>query len=290
LLQLRPLIQPFIVYKVGNGTSISLWFDNWHPLGPLVERFGSRIAYDSGLSIDSKVSSILNTTHQWQFPITQTWELNEIRSNLPSLIGPSQQCDSCSWTLTKNGLFSIPSLWDKLRTPFHQVNWSHIIWFPAHIPRCSLISWLALQNRLATGDRLVTFGILHASVCSFCSDAETHDHLFFNCPFTKQVWDTVSLKSQLSWQPQPLASLVSLISIYKGKGLNSTLVKLSFTVTLYHIWIERNLRKFQNLQHPIPTVVEKICRDVRYKLMSLSTLPSGPQTLRDSWNLSSLNA
>lgn len=34
LLNLGPLVQQHIKYLVGNGIAMSLWFDNWHPLGP----------------------------------------------------------------------------------------------------------------------------------------------------------------------------------------------------------------------------------------------------------------
>lgn len=288
LLQLRPIIQPLTQYRIGDGNTTSLWYDNWHPLGPLVEKFGRRIIYDSGLAEDAKVSAILRNNSQWLFPISQTWELNEIRNALPALpILPISNSlkDSCRWSLGSNGMFSISSLWDHLRTQFSTIGWNNVVWFHAHIPKCSLISWLAIQNRLSTEDRLVLFGIKNSSCCSFCNEEENHDHLFFNCPFTKEVWDSVSIKSNFTWQPQPLQSLISMLSNHNGKGLRSTLIKLSFTVTLYHIWIERNSRKFQSVQHTIPTVVSKICTEIRYRLMSLSMLPTGPSPLLESWNI-----
>lgn len=265
---------------------MSLWHDNWHYFGPLVEYFGCRVVYDLGLPDDATVSTILNNNNQWSFPITQTWELNEIRANLPTLnphMPPNY--DSCKWTLTQNGVFSISSLWEQLRTKFPLVSWNHIVWFPSHIPKGSLITWIAIQNRLSTEDRLVLFGIKNTSCCSFCFDEESHDHLFFNCPFTKQVWADVCNKSQLTWQSQSLSNLVTLLSATKGKGLKSTLAKLSFTVSLYHIWIERNFRKFQGLQHSSPSIVAKICTDIRYRMLSLHRIPQGPIALLDAWNL-----
>lgn len=162
LLQLRPLIQPFIKYQIGDGSTISLWYDNWHPSGPLVEHFGSRVIYDSGLADDAMVSSILNATYRWSFPINRTWELNEIKSHLPSLNTTTPpSADNCKWTLTQDGLFTISSLWEQLRPKFPLVGWSHSVWFPSHNPKCSLISWLAIQNRLSTEDRGQTCPLWH---------------------------------------------------------------------------------------------------------------------------------
>jgi len=112
--------------------STSLWFDNWHPLGPLAEKFGNRMLYDSGLPRDSKVSAIIKN-FRWKFPITQTLDLNEIRSILPTLPEPNVGADHHRWMLTPNGIHSIASMWEHLRTHFPKgpmesllaVSWSH---------------------------------------------------------------------------------------------------------------------------------------------------------------------
>lgn len=220
------------------------------------------------------------------FSCTQTWDLNEIRAHLPALNSQlPTRIDSCIWTLTKDGKFSISSLSEQLRLKFPINDWNHIVWFPSYIPKCSLIAWIAIQNRLSTEDRLVLFGVKTSSNCSFCPGEETHDHLFFNCPFTRQVWVTVSLKSQFTWQPQSLSTLVTLISTMKGRGLKNILAKLTFIVTLYHIWLERNRRKFQGLHNGLASIVVRICTDIRYRLMSLHKLPHGSLTLLESWNI-----
>ncbi|KAL0349405.1 UNVERIFIED_CONTAM: hypothetical protein Sangu_1168300 [Sesamum angustifolium] len=39
MLSLRHYLMSHIHYRVGNGESVSLWHDPWHPLGPLISRF-----------------------------------------------------------------------------------------------------------------------------------------------------------------------------------------------------------------------------------------------------------
>lgn len=34
-------------YKVVNGKEVQVWFDNWHPCGPMLKRFGSGLVYDA---------------------------------------------------------------------------------------------------------------------------------------------------------------------------------------------------------------------------------------------------
>lgn len=138
LLNLRPIVQPHIKYIVGNGQSIALWHDNWHPLGPLIQRFGTRVAYDSGYPIDTHVSRIIQDS-QWHFLVTQTLELSEIRSSLPSLmVSNLDQDDHCRWILSPSGKFTISSLWEDLRVHFPVVPWYKLVWFHVHVPKCSV--------------------------------------------------------------------------------------------------------------------------------------------------------
>ncbi|XP_058216778.1 uncharacterized protein LOC131327650 [Rhododendron vialii] len=184
--------------------------------------------YNSGLPCDANVGAILR--HQWAFPVTQTLELIEIRNSLPSLNATSRlSIDKCFWTLNPTGQFTVSSLWDYLRVHFPAIPWPHVVWFPGHFPICSVITWLALLNKLSTDDRLVLFGIKSSSSCIQCLGVESHEHLFFDCPVATQ-----------------------------GKSLATTITKLVFTVFVHHIWIERNYRKFQNVSCTPNVIANKI--------------------------------
>ena len=66
---------------------------------------------------------------------------------------------------------------------------------------------------------------LHPHVVFFA--AANHDHLFFNCPFTAQVWDSISAKLNVQWQAHSLSDWVTLLSSFKGKTLRVTTIKLA---------------------------------------------------------------
>ncbi|RXH99834.1 hypothetical protein DVH24_021636 [Malus domestica] len=42
LLRLRDYVQVFFFHKIEDSRGTSLWYDNWHPLGPLVINWGSQ--------------------------------------------------------------------------------------------------------------------------------------------------------------------------------------------------------------------------------------------------------
>ncbi|KAI8555238.1 hypothetical protein RHMOL_Rhmol05G0159100 [Rhododendron molle] len=158
-LNLRSVVQAHIKYKIGDAQSTSLWFDNWHLLGPLSPRFGPRVIYDSRLPKDSTVKDIIRSNH-WASPTAQSPDLNEIRSDLQTIPINDSIGDSCLWTLTASSKFTISSLWDHLRTHFPVIIWCKVVWFSRHIPRCSEISWMTILNKLVTEDRLVKFGVV----------------------------------------------------------------------------------------------------------------------------------
>lgn len=195
--------------------------------------------------------------------------------------------DHHRWILNSNGKFTISSLWGELRTKYPKVPWHKTIWFPGHIPKCSMITWLAIHKRLYTGDRLVLFGTIPVSCCSFCMGMETHDHLFFNCTFTSQVWFEMLAHINVNWPSRSWADWINQISSLRDKTLKNLIIKLIFTATLHQIWLERNNRKFQNAYCPMPTVVNKIHSLVRHRLLSLENLPHGPQSqgLLDKWGI-----
>ena len=59
ILGLRDSVHPYIVHKVGNGKNIFIWFDNCHPLSPLLVHFGCRILYDNASPRTAKLETFI---------------------------------------------------------------------------------------------------------------------------------------------------------------------------------------------------------------------------------------
>lgn len=84
VMKLRDSFQNSIKHKVGTGENIFMWFDSWHPLDPLVKRFGQRIIYDCASSRWAKLSNFVNNG-VWQFPIPVSTDLQVIQEGLSSI-------------------------------------------------------------------------------------------------------------------------------------------------------------------------------------------------------------
>jgi len=84
LLNFRSITKQFISFKVGNGNNIFLWHDIWHPIGDLLDTYGSRVVYDAGPSIGPKLSSIIRCG-EWYWPQARSNDLVVIQSLLPDI-------------------------------------------------------------------------------------------------------------------------------------------------------------------------------------------------------------
>ncbi|CAG7906585.1 unnamed protein product, partial [Brassica rapa] len=143
--------------------------------------------------------------------------------------------------------FSALQTWEQIICKKSEVVWSRSLWFTQGIPRCAFIVWLAVQNRLSTGDRMRTWGIQQA--CVLCGERdETRDHLFFACPYSYTVWDRlacrlVGRRINPDWQ-----DMLQFIQTGAANQLDQVIIRLVFQLVVYHVWRERNKRIHQQGQ------------------------------------------
>ncbi|CAA7021156.1 unnamed protein product [Microthlaspi erraticum] len=177
--------------------------------------------------------------------------------------------------------FSSKSTWEQLRDHSPAVNWFKTVWFKEFVPRCSFITWLAVQNRLPTKDRLRNWGLNVPAACVLCiSGTETHDHLFFDCEFSRDIWR--DLASRI-WQNPPLdlSSVITWILQPRPSphASASVIIKLLFQAAVYLIWKERNSRIFKNISSTSGAIRVSVDRLIRDRLLSLPSTDGSPSLL-----------
>jgi len=102
-------------------------------------------------SIDANVASVLRNG-DWHWKPTQSEELVTVQSQLSDIhLGDS---DNPVWTVARKGTYVSSETWNFLRKKKPKVTWWPLIWFPYAIPKQAFLMWLAVRNRLTTGDRL----------------------------------------------------------------------------------------------------------------------------------------
>ncbi|KAF8394791.1 hypothetical protein HHK36_018727 [Tetracentron sinense] len=218
--------------------------------------------------------------------LNQIWDVVHDLGMLRDTVG-----DRIVWTEAANGSYSLSSAWDLVRNRFAPVPWNSIIWFSENIPRQSFIAWMDFRESLLTLDKLLRRNIIQSSTCVFCRRyPETHNHLFFACRFTKNVWRSILRTSRIRHRPADVwhEEITWVINHFKGQGFVSKIKRLSLCATIYHIWTERNRRIFENHYYPAETIISKIIFDTRSRMshtnVVLADSPSCREIL-DNWNI-----
>ena len=191
LLKLCHQAAMFLKSEIGNGEDTLFWYDNWLNMGKLIDIAGDSSTMLLGISRYATVADAASSG-QWNIRRCRSCHLRAMIAAIISVPPPVEDAggDCVLWNHGDSDYkpgFSSSRTWDQLRVHHNAVEWSKVIWFSEAIPRFSFIAWLAVRNRLSTGDRTRAWG--EVQVCRLCGEPdETRDHLFFVCPYSYTVW------------------------------------------------------------------------------------------------------
>ncbi|XP_071699386.1 uncharacterized protein [Rutidosis leptorrhynchoides] len=162
LLSLRDDLRGKFLNEIGKGVNTVSWFNEWNEIDPLILLVRRKDILTACLSMSDQLTYIThNGPRRW---IAGWMNRFFILSNLaPPAI--SSVTDIVPWYLIVRNSHSIP--------------------------RDAFVLWLLLGERLKTPDKLQTWEIQNVEVlkCSLCNIvADSHDHIFFSCNFSSQVW------------------------------------------------------------------------------------------------------
>ncbi|XP_062021310.1 uncharacterized protein LOC133737845 [Rosa rugosa] len=158
-------------WRIGSGTQISFWNDNWTGLGVL-----SAIA------------------------------LKPIPPNLEGLRvcdvhgGTRSGDDTIIWRLSQNGNFSVKSAYHSLFLNLDPQPWPwNFIWKIQVPPKVKTFLWTLVHDRLLTNDVRFRRGLAIDTRCPRCgSPLESLDHLFRDCTISMRIWTALHPTSEFS--------------------------------------------------------------------------------------------
>lgn len=229
---------------VGNGENTNFWYDYWHPIGPLFQKFSENMLYAFRMTKLEKVAECIQEGN-WPWPTGRrnTAEIRQLKQNTPtSFLPKSDAADRVIWVGNNSGNFTLKDAMKMIYQDSPRVEWYGLVWGKGFVPRYSFILWLACPRKLTTKDRVNSWGIQVEQQCGLCKqEDECLDHLFFQCAAVKNVWrkmlrlcgeckELCILTSDLNW----------LAEKWKTNSFKHQLERLVLAVTVYNIWRCRN--------------------------------------------------
>ncbi|KAL2235520.1 UNVERIFIED_CONTAM: hypothetical protein Sindi_1284200 [Sesamum indicum] len=277
ILRLRPFLRAIVDYQIGNGDRFFVWQDLWHHLGPLIERFPQGPRH-LRLEESAKLSLVISAG-EWQWPTITDFECLEITHNLPLIFGGE---DRVVWRCDE-GQPTTQALYRLFTHPEPKVGWSSLLLGSLKIPRHSLILWLAILSKLPTTDKS---WLSHLGVCILCDEGatESHPHLFFRCRFSRQCLYEIRRRIRFHWPNRDWATDIEWAT-RKWRGKHRAYRTL-LAACVYHIWKERNLRRFDHTERTPATLSILIINDVRQRILSVDLASSvGTRALYRLWRI-----
>lgn len=190
--------------------------------------------------------------HTYYIKLGSVWEAKCKQASwvVKKILNAKRYLDDINWVeqdLEQMDNFSVKQAYMKMGGELPRVEWRRFICNNAGCPKWTFILQLALLGRLLTKDRLEKWGSTVSTECVFCRGyMEDHDHLFFECSYSQQIWNSMLMWQGVDRQAGPWREEKQwAISQATGKNAKAELYRMCLVGTIYHIWLERNGRIFK---------------------------------------------
>ena len=107
-------------------------------------------------------------------------------------------------------------------------------------------------------------------VCVLCKNAPvTRNHLFFECPYSTQIWEYQTSGILLNAQTNVWSEVLTIIMDERLEKKQRFCLRYAFQATIHVVWIERNKIKHEVKPLHIATVMKLVEKGIRNKLSIL---------------------
>ncbi|GKV31169.1 hypothetical protein SLEP1_g39893 [Rubroshorea leprosula] len=188
--------------NIGEGKSVSFWWDNWRGEGCLANKFPRLYLLSTGKNNTcSEMRSRNNGAWEWNLQWMRSlfeWEAKEAME-LQSLIRDVKTSqgipNSWEWIHDKDGQYTSKSAYTLLTKEESGVNESTTftrVWNSTLPSKVSAFNWQLLQDRIPTKKNLLRRGIIKdtgESKCGICNEEEEDTtHMFLKCKMARWLW------------------------------------------------------------------------------------------------------
>ncbi|KAL4318729.1 hypothetical protein GQ457_18G011770 [Hibiscus cannabinus] len=132
-------------------------------------------------------------------------------------------------------------IWENSHEQPGKLGWHKVLWFPLHVPKHSLASWMVVLDWLC------------------CVRDESKNHLFFLLPLLTWHLDDILRccginRAILGWDDEINWAIARL----KGKSMHAFVLRLAWNAFIYFILEERNRRTFCSIERDANVILSVI--------------------------------
>ncbi|KAK9733319.1 hypothetical protein RND81_04G059600 [Saponaria officinalis] len=219
----------------------------------------------------------LSSDHIWDVGITnhhaQSFRgLLNVRDSLVDACGGTSLARAGLNLCASAGSFSVTAAYHILRRRKARVAWTGVFKGGRVVPSHGIITNMAGLAQLPTTDNIIRRGMIIINRCNLCkSYGESHRHLFFRCPYSKEIWGRL-----LKWMYIGGRSCDLITELHwtarrgKRKHWKTRWFRICLAACVYFIWNERNFRIFKGFERDPITLVGIIKIFVAIKSFSVS--------------------
>nr|GEU38526.1 hypothetical protein [Tanacetum cinerariifolium] len=122
------------------------------------------------------------------------------------------------------------------------------------------------SNKLMVGPT-VDLDLLVYPLCE--SQKDSHEHLFFECSFSLQVWNNIHHLARMKQEQPVLHDIVNYLQPMANNRMASNIIgRIILAASSYYIWLERNIRIFKKGKKSPNEIKDTIMVMVRLKLLT----------------------
>ncbi|KAK4381838.1 Transposon TX1 uncharacterized protein [Sesamum angolense] len=211
--------------------------------------------------------SVVIADNTWRWPPITDIAYLKITQLLPPI---HDGRNSITWDST-GGDFTNATAYHLFRPPGPKVDWHSLLLGLFRIPRNCFMLWLAILGRLSTMDKP---WLQHLDgQCVLCSDGslETHDHLLYACTYSRLCITTIRRLIRFHWPYMEWKwGIQWATSHWRGNHVVNGAYRSLPASLVYHIWQERNTRRFQHKTRTPSIVAAIVVEEVKQRILSPS--------------------
>ena len=179
--------------------------------------------------------------------------------------------DQITWKWTADGIYTAKSAYQAQFKGIYCTFKPGVLWRAHAVGKHKFFSWLLVQEKLLTADKLQARNWPCNPVCRLCSlHFETAEHLCLHCPFAIQVWELVRTWSGDTIRVPTQGATIeewwcdALMQPTKNERRQAAAYLM---YTAWNLWKERNRRVFEG-KAAEPKIVRQLIKEemqLRYR-------------------------